>query len=348
MKLLLVALGIAATTAVGCLAQTNFTVLTREHTDLRILYDPAASNVIDLAMRDEDRRTNLASNEVVLVVKDQARLTLPAGTPFGDAGQPFWILPQTQNPNLLYLGVSAEGISPGTFDGPLTVSLKHLDGPGYLMVWQATGPGQFSGRVNTRDGISAADSFTPIIGGHEHFNWGFSSTGVFTATFQVTGRRLGESTNIISPECTFAFHVLPLSPPTNFIAWQRSFWPPGFNPALAGPEANPDDDAFDNWHEYAFGLSPTNVNVISEAPRFAFVEEAGQRFGTLSFTRFKPALDLHYTVEASSDLSSHWTPLENVTSIAAGDDKWTERVTVRDTLPGSSLQRFIRLNTAPR
>ena len=343
---------LSATLALAALntlnAQTNFALLTREHTDLRILYEPNGSNVLDLAMRDEDRGASYASNEVILVVKEPARLTLPAGTPFGDGGQPFWILPQTQNVNLLYLGVSAEGIPQGVFGAPLTVSLKRLEGPGYFMAWQATGPGQFNIRINTRDGISAADTFTPIIGSHEHFNWGFSSTGVFSATFQVSGRRLGDSVDLVSRECTFAFHVVPLSPPTNFVAWQRGFWPPGFNPTIAGAGADPDGDGFDNWREYAFRLSPTNANPLSSAPLFAFVEDGGQRFGSLTFTRYTQALDLDYSVEATSSLPVGWTRLDSVFNIVADTVGSTEQVTIRDSVPVSTRLRFFRLNLRPR
>ncbi len=180
-------------------AQSNVTVLTREHTDFRILYTPAAANQLTLVARDDDHALNLASNEVILVARSNSVVTLPAGTPFGDAGQPLWILPQSQNVNLLYLGVSAEGVPGGIFTGPLSVQLKSLEGPGYFMAWQATGPGQFNIRMNTRDGISTNEAFTPLIGSHEHFNWGFSSTGIYCLTFQVTGRRAGESTNIVSP-----------------------------------------------------------------------------------------------------------------------------------------------------
>lgn len=348
MNVVSISLGLAVLLAATGAAQTSFTTLTREHTDMRILYTPGGSNVLELAMRDEDRGINHPTNDVILIAKEQSRLTLPVGTPFGDAGQPFWILPQTQNVNLLYLGVSAEGIAPGVFTGPLTIALKRFEGPGYFMAWQATGPGQFNIRVNTRDGISAADAFTPIIGSHEHFNWGFSAPGVYSITFQVTGRRIGESTNLTSPECTFAFHVLPLPPPTNFVAWQRGFWPPGFNPVIAGATADPDHDAFSNWHEYAFGLSPTNASDFAAAPRFEWTAENGGRISSASYTRYLPALDLNYTIEATEDLTRDWTPLENVTSLAPEPGGLTERVTVRDTAPHFSPQRFLRLTVKPR
>ena len=327
-------------------AQSNVTFLTREHTDFKILYAPGTTQQLTLVARDEDHGLNLASNAVILVARSNAVLTLPAGTPFGDAGQPFWILPQSQNVNLLYLGVSAEGIPAGVFNGPLSVQLKSLDGPGYFMVWQATGPGQYNIRVNTRDGISAADAFTPLIGSHEHFNWGFSSTGIYCATFQVVGQRFGEATNLTSPLTTFVFQVLPLPLATNFPTWQKHFWPPGFNSAISGSNASPDGDVFNNFHEYAFNLSPTNASSFTNAPLFSFVTTNSQKFGALSFTRYKPALDLHYAVEVSSALPGNWTPLTNTFALAPLSNGVTERVTMRDTVPATNGgPRFYRLKT---
>ena len=338
---------IAAASAQSTLPATNFAALTREHTDgLCVLYDASAPNPLSLVAWQRDAGLDLPTNQVLFVVREQARLTLPAGTPFGDAGQSFWILPQSQNPALLYLGVNVERVPGGIFSGPLSIQLKRLDGPGYFMVWQATGPGQFNIRVNTRDGISAADGFQPIIGAHEHFNWGFSSTGIFCATFQVIGQRIGESTNVASAESTFVFQVLPLPPATNFATWQKHFWPPGFSPPTTLTNGNPDGDAFPNLLEYAFGLSPTNSNAITNAPLFSFVSTNGQTYGALTFTRYQSALDLRYEAEVSSALPGNWVTLTNTHRLVPGVTNTVERVTMRDFIPATNgAQRFYRLKT---
>ena len=324
-------------------AQTNFAVLTHEHTDFRIGYHPGDSNLLTLTARNEDLGVDYPSNQVILVVRESSRLTLPPGTPFGDAGAPLWILPQSQNVNLLYLGVSAEAIPTGVFDGALRVELKRLLGPGHLMAWQATGPGQFNIRLNSRDGLTSSDAFTPITGSHEHFNWGFSSTGVFSATFQVSGRRLSETTNLSSAETTFVFHVLPLPAPTNFLTWQRSFWPPGFNPPTTEPAADPDADGSANLLEYAVGTNPTNALESVAAPALSFLNEPGGPFATVTFDRYTPARDLRLTVEATSVLSHDWRPLEQIHSTEPIDDQ-LERLTLRDPVPATNgIRRFYRL-----
>lgn len=184
--------------------------LTDEHVDLRVLFDPSGTHVLGIVARDEDHHVNYATNETVLVVAESAKLALPPGTPFGPEGNPLWILPQSQQPDLLYLGLSAEGIAPGAFTGNLTFRLKAIDGPGQFFLWQASQFGGFDIQMNTTDGISAADSHVQIIGSHEHFNFGFTTNGLYHLTFDVSGRRAGDSEDIISPPETFTFEVLPL------------------------------------------------------------------------------------------------------------------------------------------
>jgi surface-anchored protein len=342
-------LGAAGAHAQTSLPSTNFLALNHEHTDgLCILYNPSSSNPLSLIAWQRDAGLDLPTNQVIFVANTQAMLTLPAGTPFGDAGQPFWILPQTQNPNLLYLGVNSERVPSGVFTGSLTIQLKRFLGPGYFMVWQATGPGQYNIRINTRDGIGPNDNFMPLIGSHEHFNWGFSSTGIYCATFQVFGQRIGEGTNISSPESTYLFQILPLPPPTNYSTWAKGYWPPGFNPPTTLTNGNPDGDSFSNLLEYAFRLSPTNSNNLTNAPLFSFVTTNGQKYGALTFTRYKPALDLSYAAEATSTLPGGWTALTDVFALTPNTNGLTELVTLRDPLAATNRQRFFRLRVSLR
>lgn len=340
---MLLASGLAVI-AQNSLPPDQFRMLTREHTDgLCILYDAAANaNQLSLVAWERDAELDLPTNQVIFVAKPEAKVILPAGTPFGDAGQPLWILPQSQNTNLLYLGVNSERIPDGVFTGSLTIQLKQLEGPGYFMAWQATGPGQFNIRINTRDGIDSNDFFQPLLGSHEHFNWGFSSTGVYSATFQVSGQRLGEATNVSSLEHTFVFHVQPSSPPTNYLTWARSHWPPGFNPPTTLTNGNPDGDIFDNLHEYAFGLSPTNADAITNAPLFSFFATNAAQYGALTFSRYKPAADLIYEPVVSDALNSDaWLPLTNL--FGAADSGLTESVTLLDSQPSAGTNsRFFQ------
>ncbi len=191
----------------------NVVELTTEHCDFLVVYQPEAANPLSLVLRDEDRGVNYQTNEVVLVVGESARFALPAGTPFGEAGDALWILPLSQDPSLpslLSLGFSAERIPLGVFTRPFNVRLTAVEGPGHFFAWQTGGFGVLDVKMNSRDGLTEADRTTPIVGSHEHFNWGFTTNGIYRVTFQVDGQRAGESTNLVSLPATFVFHVLPL------------------------------------------------------------------------------------------------------------------------------------------
>src|SRR6185503_17365152 len=134
---------------------------------------------------------------------------------------------------------------------------------------------------------------------------------------------------ISSIESTYLFQILPLPPPTNYSMWAKGYWPPGFNPPTTLTNGNPDGDSFNNLLEYAFHLSPTNSNTISNAPLISFVTTNSLRYGALTFTRYKPALDLNYAVESTSTLPGGWMPLTNVMSTIANTNGLTELVTTR-------------------
>jgi hypothetical protein len=192
-------------------------MLTVEHTDLQAAYDP--TNLLSLLVFDVNHTAAYKSNEVILVVAEVAKRILPAGTPFGAEGTPMWILPQSQT-NLLYLGTAAEppeagrpGVPSGVFTENLNLRLVSVDGPGNFFLWQASQFGGFNIAMNSADGITDADAHTVIIGSHEHFNFGFTTNGVYNIGFQLSGQRVGDSTNMLSPITPITFNVLPL--PTN-------------------------------------------------------------------------------------------------------------------------------------
>jgi hypothetical protein len=110
--------------------------------------------------------------------------------------------------------------------------------------------------------------------------------------------------------------------------------------ALAG---NADGDLFDNLHEYAFNLSPTNANSITNAPLFSLVTTNDERYGAFTFTLYKPGTDLSYEPVAKSQLAvGEWDPLTNIVSVV--DNGLTETVTVRDIVANSAAtNRFYQL-----
>ena len=211
LRLLGFALGLSLFGAVA--AEGDPVLLLREHVDLRILYSPGTTNELYLVARDEDGATNYASTNVVLVVRRAGETVIPPGFEvFGEPGSPFWILPASQDPELLYLGVSAEGLPRNVFAEPLSVQLVRVQAPGWFFVWQFDPDGSLDMKMDSRNGIGPADGIQPIVGSHGHFNWGFSSNGFCDVTFRVEGRLLGATTNLTAAETTFRFAVEPLPP----------------------------------------------------------------------------------------------------------------------------------------
>jgi hypothetical protein len=318
---------------------------THEHVDLLSVQWNAASNALSLMASDDDHGGTLyASNQCVVLCPESMKFTLPGGTPLGNEGDPLWILPQNPYPGVPYVGVSAEALAPGTFNDPLSIQLTRVEGPGHFIVWQSVGFGQFDIKMDTRDGIGANDKLTPFVGGHEHHNWGFTTSGVFRAYFQVSGRRPGQTTNNVSAETPFTFHILPMKP---FEMWAATNWPCECATNIIAAGANPDADAGVNAIEYALGTDP-KVVTTEGWPSVSLVATNGQTNCALTYSRVKSATDCDYEVVAASDLlSPDWQPLTVVHSVV--DRGAAELVTVRDEFPVPSKgQRCCRLQVKLR
>lgn len=233
--------------------------LTVEHVDLRVVYQPEdATNKLALEVRDDDHGATYLSNQVALMVGESARMELPGDLPpLGGAGELLWILPQTQDPALLYLGLSTEGMSPAIFPDGVALYLRAIQGPGHVFAWQA-GLGGLEVRINSRDGLDDSDHVAMPAGSHSHWNFGFTSNGVFELVFEVQGRRAGVETNDFSLLTPIRFEVEPLPPPEEkpFARWQREQWPGVTDETVISAGADPDRDGVVNAVEYALGLNP--------------------------------------------------------------------------------------------
>jgi len=278
------------------------------HADVRIVYDPTATtNPLSLALADDGQF--FSPTNMLLRVRESARIELPGGTPFGEGGETFWILPQSQDASLLYLGISAEGLPRNVFDGPMEIALIDVVGPGQFFLWQANQFGELEIKMNTADGLGPGDRTSPIVGSHEHLNWGFTSNGVYQLTFEARGRRLGENTNILTLPTTFTFEVLPLPEPSTspFLQWLRARFGPSASLELA--TLDPDGDGLSNAAEHALGSDPLNATAANR-PRLVPVGPGSPGLWMIEFVRPIPAADARIVLEYSPELDSRvWTPL---------------------------------------
>jgi hypothetical protein len=136
--------------------------------------------------------------DVLLFVGPAARTAQPANPAFAfigaGAGNPVWIVPQIENPNVLYLGLEAEDIDPGTFatyfeadprvsaTGEFVrVSFVDVRGPGQFSVWEIGPAGELTVWASTaQGGLTAADAYFTTSGAPDvHLNYGFTAPGLY-------------------------------------------------------------------------------------------------------------------------------------------------------------------------
>jgi hypothetical protein len=212
--------------------------LTNESVDTNLGYN-AGSNAWTLQFNDDDNAVQYNVEDALLYVGSPSQSSRPASSQFNfigvAAGDSYHQLPQSQNPNLLYLGFSGFGATPSDFDryDPaaeskgrvsslgrwLKISLLGVNhttptgtaGDGKFSVWQSgeTGPNVFMSSYNdgvsnanangldTTDGISADDALWIVAGGRLRYNWGFTRKGRYAVTVKLSGYRNDGNTTVL-------------------------------------------------------------------------------------------------------------------------------------------------------
>ena len=119
--------------------------------------------------------------------------TRPSGSSWDftgtSSGSSLWVLEKSGN-NGLYLGIGAEEISASDLDGPITLTFQSLSGPsgGVFSMWNSTVSWSDSptALVTSASGFNLANTLTIAAGGHTHFNYGFTTPGLYDVTFEAT------------------------------------------------------------------------------------------------------------------------------------------------------------------
>jgi surface-anchored protein len=113
----------------------------------------------------------------------------PAYSFLGAAGAPVWVLPQSENADLLYLGYSTEEIPAGAFENDeLTFSMVEVDGPGELIVYSVDDLGVPSVLFNS--GATLPQAAQVAVGEHVHVNWAFTEPGDYSVSWQFAGTQV--------------------------------------------------------------------------------------------------------------------------------------------------------------
>ena len=134
--------------------------------------------------RDPDR--------TVLRVSDAALMAAPTGSDYAfmgaQAGEQYYVVPQTQNPDVVWLGWNTQ--DPGVvsaIDRGATMSIGSVAGPG--RTWIFLQDGTFGKPRLLVDGQSGqAQDVWVDASTHVHANWVFSAPGVYTAALTFSAR----------------------------------------------------------------------------------------------------------------------------------------------------------------
>lgn len=112
-----------------------------------------------------------------------------------DQGEPVWFMPQTNDPAKPFFGFATDTLSIPQWSGPITWSLEEVvSAPidGQVSLWQTNFFGNPTVKYASCDGIDPlVDSFTQGVGGHDHYNWGFTQPGTYHVRLGAKGTRVG-------------------------------------------------------------------------------------------------------------------------------------------------------------
>ena len=243
-KKLLLPLGLAVTAGVfSPAAEAAPYVYTNEHVDYSINYGSPSDSGIDehtllLTSRDEDNLVEYPGGPATLAfMPEDEALTAPGSGDFaflGDAGDPVWIFPQSNDPDLPFMGFSTEdkttqsgwsggilddpetaqfrgvGVQPGQLvDDLVSLELTGMNGPagGDFFLYNTDFAGTPNIHMDTSDGIGPQDGKAFSTNVHEHFNFAFTEPGLYELTFQASGTPTATGELITSDPTSFYFGV---------------------------------------------------------------------------------------------------------------------------------------------
>ena len=210
--------------AIYGIAQSNAlaATLSNGHTDIGL----AEMDTLALHWHDEETNTEYEPDEAHAYVPPVlSATTRPAGAEWDFLGvaanNTYYQLPESEDPDLLFLGIGAEDATPGAFDawnpGDLRgantsdnwfqlalVGLTYTgSGAGVFSAWSDDGLGSPILWMSSSDGLDGTDCV--YVTDHGHYNFAFSDEGLYELEFEVRAYQSGSL--ITSAPATFLFVV---------------------------------------------------------------------------------------------------------------------------------------------
>lgn len=163
----------------------------------------------DLHVHDETNDVEYAPSQVRLAVKPEARTEVPNDPAYaflGAPGSPVWVLPQVEDPQLLWPGIATEEVEPGIFvNDALTLKVECVSGPAGFSIFTTDPVGAPSVLVDSGNGLP--DSVAVTAANHLHANWAFEAAGSYTINVRVSGTLAATGQKITSAPATYRFKV---------------------------------------------------------------------------------------------------------------------------------------------
>lgn len=178
-------------------------------------------------------------DETVLHVLDGSQLTVPDDPAYAfigaDPGSPVWVIPQTQNPDVVWLGWNTQDPEVmQAIDRGITLSLTGVQGPGVVTTYLQSGSfGEPQVLFDSR--VPDAQSAWVDVNTHTHANWVFTEPGVYLLRLQADADLIDGSH--VSDSQVVRFAVGTAAPPAD--AFAAVWGAPGDTAPEAGEPEDP-------------------------------------------------------------------------------------------------------------
>ncbi|ONI88902.1 hypothetical protein ALI22I_17275 [Saccharothrix sp. ALI-22-I] len=208
-RLALLPLAVAALlgTAAGPATASTTVVLDSGHVDvIGIAFE---GGELDIHVHDETNDIEYAPSDVKIVAKSAARTTVPDDAAYsflGTAGSPVWVLPQVEDPALLWPGIATEEVEPGVFvNDALSLKVEYVYGPAGFSIFTTDAFGAPTVLVDSQNGLP--DTIGLTAANHQHANWAFEAAGNYAVVVRVSGVLAATGKKVTSAPALYRFKV---------------------------------------------------------------------------------------------------------------------------------------------
>ncbi|WP_053719833.1 choice-of-anchor M domain-containing protein [Saccharothrix sp. NRRL B-16348] len=164
---------------------------------------------LDIHVHDETNDVEYAPSDVKIVAKSAARTTVPADPAYsflGTAGSPVWVLPEVEDPALLWPGIGTEEVEPGVFvDDALSLRFEWVYGPAGFSVFTTDAFGAPTVLVDSGNGLP--DTVAVTAANHQHASWAFEAAGAYAVVVRVSGVLAATGQKVTSAPALYRFKV---------------------------------------------------------------------------------------------------------------------------------------------